>query len=165
MFIKKNAQKDLIISSRKAYFIVLILLMVLVCILIVINVYLHIKRYKVLQKKLIINDFFRFLDELTSQKPSLNIKMLSRSEINNDLIPKIDMYASNLLLMLPYTDICNSLQDLYVLIKNLIDKKHIVFSGLIVDEKNLEIATRHIIWTILLYKSNKSIYNFFILKN
>lgn len=134
------------------------------CIFVTSNIIVCILRYKLFQKRLLINDFFYFLDSLESKKPSLNIKMLSTNEINNDYIPIIDMYASSIIFMLPYIDLCNSYSDFKCIIQDLIENKHIVFNRTIINNSNLDIIIRHIVWKILLYKSNSSIYNFFIQK-
>lgn len=162
MFIKNNSQRDLILSSKKMYFCILIFLIILTCIFIIANFILHIMRYKVLQQKLVINDFFSFLDSLPSTKQSLNIKLLRADEIKSDYIPYIDMYATSLILLLPYVNICYSYYDLRSIIKELIKNKHIVLNNIIVSDYNLGIIVRHTIWKVLLYKSNTYIYNFFI---
>ena len=134
----------------------------LTCIFIISNFVVHMMRYKVLQQKLVINDFFCFLDSLPSTKQPLNIKTLRADEIKSDYIPHIDMYAASLILLLPYINICNSYQELKSIIKDLIKNHHIVLNNIIVSEDNLDIIVRHTVWKVLLYKSNRYIYNFFI---
>lgn len=155
-------KKDLILSSKKMYFYILIIFIILICILIISNIVIFILRYRLLQKKLIINDFFYFLDNLHTNKNNINVQMLRYYEIDNDYIPDIDMYAVNLILLLPYINLCNSYQDLENIIQELIEKKHIIFDKIVINKLNFNLVIRHIIWKILLYKSNSSIYNFFI---
>lgn len=140
----------------------LIIFIISICILIISNIVVFILRYRLLQKKLIINDFFYFLDNLHTNKNNINVQMLRYYEIDNNYIPDIDMYAVSLILLLPYINLCNSYQDLENIIQDLIDKKHIIFDKIVINKLNLNLVIRHIIWKILLYKSNSSIYNFFI---